>query len=274
MRMTSTRSINQRGIEVVADRLRTVGADAMVTGTKEVHLIVHYPGDDRPKSMTVKATSRVQPGGGLGKLALHWWIKASIPADQVAAVDLDSTRVWLFSMEELASLAQQHSSGKHHLIMVAEPQARSKHLRYLVEHFDEYLLVPSRIDHLRAASEGVSDAALDDAVYALEGELRRRMVTHRFRERELRDSKLQDARQRHPAGRLCCEVPGCGFDFQEVYGELGAGFAHVHHLQPLKDVVGTVRTQLGDLAVVCPNCHAMIHRGGECRSLACLIPVG
>jgi 5-methylcytosine-specific restriction protein A len=29
--------------------------------------------------------------------------------------------------------------------------------------------------------------------------------------------------------------------------------------------------QLADLAIVCPNCHAMIHRGGKCRSLESLI---
>ena len=27
-----------------------------------------------------------------------------------------------------------------------------------------------------------------------------------------------------------------------------------------------------DLAIVCSNCHSMIHRFGDCRALAALIP--
>ncbi|NMB75419.1 MAG: hypothetical protein GYA21_09870 [Myxococcales bacterium] len=53
----------------------------------------------------------------------------------------------------------------------------------------------------------------------------------------------------------------CDFDFEAVYGDLGKGFIHVHHLVPLSEnkksyVVDPVR----DLRPVCPNCHAMIHK--------------
>ena len=41
-------------------------------------------------------------------------------------------------------------------------------------------------------------------------------------------------------------------------------------LQPLSET-GPTDTLLEDLAVVCANCHAMIHRGGECRPIASLI---
>jgi hypothetical protein len=36
----------------------------------------------------------------------------------------------------------------------------------------------------------------------------------------------------------------------------------------------TRRQAHNDLAVVCANCHAMIHRHGECRSIHSLIPRG
>lgn len=36
-----------------------------------------------------------------------------------------------------------------------------------------------------------------------------------------------------PNGRLCCEVPRCGFDFAKGYGDLGEGYAQIHHLEAL-----------------------------------------
>lgn len=55
-----------------------------------------------------------------------------------------------------------------------------------------------------------------------------------------------------------CKI--CGFDFEEVYGELGKSFCHIHHLQPLATMEGPrVVDPLTDLLPVCPNCHAMLH---------------
>jgi 5-methylcytosine-specific restriction protein A len=52
----------------------------------------------------------------------------------------------------------------------------------------------------------------------------------------------------------------CDFDFARVYGELGVGFAECHHLVPLAELPGVRRTRLTDLAIVCANCHRMLHR--------------
>jgi hypothetical protein len=49
------------------------------------------------------------------------------------------------------------------------------------------------------------------------------------------------------------------------------GYAHVHHLRPLSEARGSVTTRLEDLAIVCANCHAIIHRDGACRPLDGLI---
>lgn len=60
----------------------------------------------------------------------------------------------------------------------------------------------------------------------------------------------------------------CGFEFEKAYGELGAGYAEVHHMIPLAEAA-TRRTDPGtDLAVLCANCHRMVHRRREvCLSL-------
>jgi len=53
----------------------------------------------------------------------------------------------------------------------------------------------------------------------------------------------------------------CDIDFGEVYGEVGEGYIHVHHLQPLAAVSDEhVVDPVVDLRPVCPNCHAIIHR--------------
>ena len=59
-------------------------------------------------------------------------------------------------------------------------------------------------------------------------------------------------------GRLTCEA--CDFDFEERYGKLGLGFAECHHRLPIARLSVTLRTRLSDLAIVCANCHRMIHR--------------
>lgn len=111
----------------------------------------------------------------------------------------------------------------------------------------------------------------EDAFEGVEGEAKRRFVLHRKREGRVRDLKIRDSLRKNN-GRLFCEVPNCGFDFVDVYGSVGEGFAEVHHKIPLSEAPAEGRKIiLDDLAVVCSNCHAMIHRGGECRAIEKLI---
>lgn len=50
-------------------------------------------------------------------------------------------------------------------------------------------------------------------------------------------------------------------NFDEVYGELGKGFIHVHHLLPVAQLGKQYEVDpIADLRPVCPNCHAMLHR--------------
>jgi 5-methylcytosine-specific restriction enzyme A len=104
-----------------------------------------------------------------------------------------------------------------------------------------------------------------------EGKWKRAFVYHRRREGKARREKIQEA-LRANGGKLICEVQHCGFDFAEQYGALGEGYAQVHHLLPLgKSPKDGRETKLKDLAIVCANCHVMIHAGGKCRPLTGLI---
>lgn len=95
---------------------------------------------------------------------------------------------------------------------------------------------------------------------------RRMLVQHLIRERNRALIERKKRAVLESEGRLACEV--CGFDFRECYGSLGDGFCEVHHRLALSDTSAEVRTTLDDLAVVCANCHRMIHRGGETRELS------
>lgn len=65
---------------------------------------------------------------------------------------------------------------------------------------------------------------------------------------------------------LSCIV--CGFNLEQVYGDIGKDFIHVHHLTQVAQV-GRQYTidPINDLRPVCPNCHAMLHRRKEEISL-------
>lgn len=66
-------------------------------------------------------------------------------------------------------------------------------------------------------------------------------------------------------GIKCCI---CGFDFEKVYGELGKGFIHIHHITPISEIGKSYEVNYKtDLIPVCPNCHAMLHRGQDGRLL-------
>ncbi|MFJ1758296.1 HNH endonuclease [Kitasatospora sp. NPDC088134] len=88
-----------------------------------------------------------------------------------------------------------------------------------------------------------------------EGRLLLRTHLTRERDRGLRRRKIAAVLA---AGRpLACEV--CDFDFATVYGERGEGYIECHHVVPLH-LADESTTRLADLALICANCHRMIHR--------------
>ena len=79
---------------------------------------------------------------------------------------------------------------------------------------------------------------------------REHLIRERNRSLILRKKKL--------ASSLSCEV--CGFNFEKKYGSLGEEYCEVHHKIPLSSLEKSTKTKLKDLAIVCSNCHRMLHR--------------
>ncbi len=130
--------------------------------------------------------------------------------------------------------------------------------------WDEFSSDPSRLaavaDAIRRgaveASASLPDRALEGDEEFQEGEVLTRI--HTRRERDPRASAAKKAAVLKATGRLECEA--CGFDFEARYGGLGAGFAECHHRLPLAALGRRTATRLADLAVLCANCHRMIHK--------------
>ncbi len=76
-----------------------------------------------------------------------------------------------------------------------------------------------------------------------------------------RNRALAERKKAHvKAENRCLECEACGLDFVKVYGDLGADFCEVHHRLPVSALDGPVCPCLEDLAILCSNCHRMIHR--------------
>ncbi|QOF73169.1 HNH endonuclease [Aminobacter sp. SR38] len=134
--------------------------------------------------------------------------------------------------------------------------------------WNEFAGDPDRLrdtaEAIRAAVQAGAKAPTitDDSLDILEApEGRLLAALHQRRERS---RKLVEARKRlalREVGELRCEV--CDLSFGERYGPHGDGFIEVHHMQPLHTLREGDKTNLTDLALVCSNCHRMIHRQKE-----------
>jgi 5-methylcytosine-specific restriction protein A len=110
--------------------------------------------------------------------------------------------------------------------------------------------------HISSLDPHVSQENQSDAISAKEGRVLLRL--HRSRERNRNLVARKKSCVLNQTGRLECEA--CDFDFAAVYGLLGYGFAECHHIQPLAQAAEDRVTTLADLAIVCANCHRMLHR--------------
>jgi hypothetical protein len=88
--------------------------------------------------------------------------------------------------------------------------------------------------------------------------------SYRLHRKIERNSKLVQAakfQRLRRDGDLCCEV--CGFSFGKTYGSLGDKYIEAHHKIPICKLKKRTVTRIEDLALVCSNCHRMLHYGDD-----------
>ncbi len=112
----------------------------------------------------------------------------------------------------------------------------------------EALVSLNLVDSYTDGTVELIDPDIPEALSVVEGRLRLR--SHLARER----SRLLVAAKRDSVSDRRCEV--CGFSSLETYG---VDYCEVHHLTPLAELDGVAPTRLEDLAIVCANCHRIIH---------------
>lgn len=137
-------------------------------------------------------------------------------------------------------------------IIFDEFKDERKKLKELAKTIRSIIINPKSLSQISNIS--LTDEDLPDAVK--EGKTLYKL--HRVIERNQAIIKSKKKRYFQDNGKLDCEV--CGFDFSEVYGELGMGYIEAHHRTPLNKINGETTTNIEDLALVCANCHRMLHR--------------
>lgn len=117
----------------------------------------------------------------------------------------------------------------------------------------EYELKLVSADEVQECRQEIAE--LQDEEGGYEGAQSSRLVNHYERDAGLRAAAVRIH------GTRCM---ACGFSFEEAYGELGAGYIEVHHLRPISTYGKAVYVNpLSDMAVLCSNCHRMIHRSPD-----------
>ena len=111
-------------------------------------------------------------------------------------------------------------------------------------------------DALASGSVSVGTSVLDGSSRVSVSYTHLRKHQSRERNRKLIESKKKSVLESE--GLLACEA--CGFDFTAVYGVRGEGFVECHHTIPVSEMEQGAKTHVKDLALLCANCHRMIHR--------------
>lgn len=91
-----------------------------------------------------------------------------------------------------------------------------------------------------------------------EGRILERLHTKRERNGAVVKLAKELAKKRDGYLRCAC----CSFDFGRTYGAYAADYIEAHHLTPLSALKQeeVAQTKVEDLALVCANCHRMLHR--------------
>ncbi|MCL1126374.1 HNH endonuclease [Shewanella surugensis] len=106
--------------------------------------------------------------------------------------------------------------------------------------------------------DGALDVIVSDDDESSFAEGKEKYRLHRSKERDSSITRKAKAARLEDTGTLPCDI--CDFDFYNKYGELGLGFIEAYHKVPVSELDGNTKTKISDLALVCSNCHRMLHR--------------
>jgi hypothetical protein len=159
----------------------------------------------------------------------HWYATLT----RFPAALFDATGYLLFATEEQYRASPHIRLGKQ--ISVPKPGISA---------------IPGYVRMVEEATLENTDVDVHD-FEAVEGN--RQLVVHLQRER----NQTLVRKKKKSAASLNCEA--CGFSFRQAYGKLAEEYCEVHHLVPLAEAEKLRTTRLQDLAILCANCHRVVH---------------
>lgn len=165
---------------------------------------------------------------------------------------------WRFPAQQLPMQSKTEETAAPHLPQSSQPATKQRPKRGKKRQGgDAPDSKPNRKSRRGAASPKpliiAEQLIAEEVPVFIEGATKRICID--FHERD------QEARRRCISKHgLKCAV--CHMRFDREYGEICEGFIHVHHLKPLRHGRQKVDPEK-DLQPVCPNCHAMLHKGDQ-----------
>jgi hypothetical protein len=188
-------------------------------------------------------------------------------------------RIYVFPVDDfinlIAGASVSNSNSKARLFTIYinshkfEPAGHSDRKHDISKYYNNFSPVLFKdnqiIDNLGTIEQlSLDDDLLQADLSDLTLEERRRIQYHLRVERNPRAAKA--AKQIHG---YTCQV--CSFNYEIVYGELGHNYIEAHHLTPLSELPLNQSIKLSakdDFAVLCSNCHSMMHRERPIPSVA------
>jgi 5-methylcytosine-specific restriction protein A len=161
--------------------------------------------------------------------------------DQIIDLESDAARPEFYEAA--------HILGKHYNLSEGLPEQveLEKDLKHMCSVYKELIFRGGFFE----GSEDAESRDRDDEIIQ-----RREYRLHRTIERK--GSYARKVKKHH--GTVC---QACSFDFGKMYGKNGVGYIDAHHLVPLSELrlgVDYKYSIANDFAVLCANCHRMIHR--------------
>ncbi|MBG6074007.1 putative restriction endonuclease [Polaromonas sp. CG_9.7] len=209
-------------------------------------IVVYYKGKLRDNSFAAGRLSPEPHYFGIATIGAHLLDVASAKADWYAKVE----NYQLFA----AAVPNKKPDGSYYESI---PSSRLKNywrdgVRSIDKTTYEKIVVSAKFHLPLALILPTMNDAGQGLTSSIEGAKKLVYTTIYERDPELRNEAVRIH------GTTCI---ACNFNFEEVYGDYGKGYIHIHHRSPISEAGGSISVNPAkDLVPLCANCHSIVHR--------------
>ena len=207
----------------------------------------------------------------MAHLSLDWEILTTTTANYYG-VEEQAFELSQFGYEIVETILSEQWS---HWRSATSKVPQAKNYENIDDYFENGVGTPCKTETIKAdihkaevntakISEGVLDSYdvenLKQLPHRSFQEGKKRLVQHARLEKVRNSALVKEAKRlfKKKHGKLFCEI--CEFDFESKYGQRGKDYIEAHHRTPISELEESVELTVADLAMVCSNCHRMLHR--------------